>query len=94
MQRIGRWLVIAAAWAIALLLFLFGGLVMSSSANAHRPLDLLAGRLMWVAAVGMVALAVCEAVRPSSLGSKFLLGAVLTATIGFCVLIGIVVGPW
>ena len=94
MRRMGRWLVIGAACVIALLLFLFGGLVMSSNANAHRPLDLLAGRLMWVAAIGMMALAVSEGIRPSSLGSKLLRGAVLTAIVGFCVLVGYVVGPW
>jgi hypothetical protein len=94
MRRIGRWLVIGAACVIALLLVLVGGIVMSSNANAHRPLDMLAGRLMWAAAAGMVVLGVAQGIRPSPLGSKLLLGAVLAATIGVCVLIGFVVGPW
>ena len=94
MRRIGRWLVVLAACVIALVLFLFGGLVMSSNANAHRPLDLVAGRPLMTAGVALTGLAVFEGLRPSSVGSKLLLAAVLTATAGFCVLAAYVLGPW
>ena len=70
-----RWFVIATGCVVALLAFLLGGLTMSSA----RRTDLLAGRVIWVFAAAVLALAIYAAVTRSPVALKALTWVVAVA---------------
>jgi hypothetical protein len=82
-----RWLVIAAACVVALVVWLLGGLIMSSAANRAARADRLVGGVLRVFAAVLLATALYAAVTGSAVAQKALSWVVAAAAAGVAFLV-------
>ena len=82
-----RWIVVAAACGVALVVWLLEGLIMSSAANRAARVDRLVGGVLWVFAAALLATALYAAVTGSAVAQKALTWVVAAAAAGVAFLV-------
>jgi uncharacterized protein YfiM (DUF2279 family) len=76
-----------AACVVALVVWLLGGLIMSSAANRAARVDRLTGGVLWVFAAALLATALYAAVTGSAVAQKALTWVVAAAAAGVAFLV-------